>query len=155
MVWLVRVRPAGPLAPRSETGICRGGMAGRYTGSYLDRSNGWRAVATLADLGQASLVGRIPKFNYDSASTEATKGAPIDVAKPRSRCPSQSRARYSGRHLHTPAHRGPPPFEYRTSPHATGRSPHDPRCLPRPKVLLQFVLLVKSSGAYCLYPIGQ
>ena len=37
------------------------GMAGRYTGSYLDRSNGWRAVATLADIGQASLVGRIPK----------------------------------------------------------------------------------------------
>jgi len=26
-------------------------MAGRYTGSYLDRSNGWRAVATLADIG--------------------------------------------------------------------------------------------------------
>ena len=23
-------------------------MAGHYTGSYLDRSNGWRAVATLA-----------------------------------------------------------------------------------------------------------
>jgi hypothetical protein len=37
------------------------GMAGRYTGSYPDRSNGWRAVATLADIGQASLVGRIPK----------------------------------------------------------------------------------------------
>ena len=36
-------------------------MAGRYTGSYLDRSNGWRAVATLADIGRASLVGRIPK----------------------------------------------------------------------------------------------
>jgi hypothetical protein len=36
-------------------------MAGRYTGSYLDRSNGWRAVATLADIDQASLVGRIPK----------------------------------------------------------------------------------------------
>jgi hypothetical protein len=36
-------------------------MAGRYTGSYLDRSNGWRAGATLADIGQASLVGRIPK----------------------------------------------------------------------------------------------
>jgi hypothetical protein len=34
-------------------------MAGRYTGSYLDRFNGWRAVATLADTGQASLVGRI------------------------------------------------------------------------------------------------
>jgi hypothetical protein len=25
-------------------------MAGRYTGSYLDQSNGWRAVATLADI---------------------------------------------------------------------------------------------------------
>ena len=37
------------------------GMAGRYTGSYFDRSNGWRAVATLADIGRASLVGRIPK----------------------------------------------------------------------------------------------
>jgi hypothetical protein len=37
------------------------GMAGRYTGSYLDRSNGWRAVATLADTGQTSLVGHIPK----------------------------------------------------------------------------------------------
>ena len=35
-------------------------MAGRYTGSYLERLNGWRAVATLADIGQASLVGRIP-----------------------------------------------------------------------------------------------
>jgi hypothetical protein len=51
-------------------------MAGCYTGSYLNRSNGWRAVATLADIGQASLVGRIPKFNYDFASAEATKGAP-------------------------------------------------------------------------------
>jgi hypothetical protein len=36
-------------------------MAGRYTGSYLDRSNGWRAVATLAEIGRALLVGRIPK----------------------------------------------------------------------------------------------
>jgi hypothetical protein len=35
------------------------GMAGRYTGSYLDQCSGWRAVATLADIGQASLVGRI------------------------------------------------------------------------------------------------
>jgi hypothetical protein len=35
-------------------------MAGRYTGSYLDRSNGWRAVATPAEIGRASLVGRIP-----------------------------------------------------------------------------------------------
>jgi hypothetical protein len=31
------------------------GMAGRYN-SYLDRSYGWRAVAVLADIGQAPLV---------------------------------------------------------------------------------------------------
>jgi len=37
------------------------GMAGRYAGSYLDRLEGWRAVATLADIGRASLVERIPK----------------------------------------------------------------------------------------------
>jgi hypothetical protein len=37
------------------------GMAGRYTGSYLDRPNGWRAVANLAEIGRASLVERIPK----------------------------------------------------------------------------------------------
>ena len=37
------------------------GTAGRYTGSYLDRSNGWRAVATLADTGQASLVDASPE----------------------------------------------------------------------------------------------
>ena len=48
-------------------------MAGRYTGSYLDRSNGWRAVATLADIGQASLVGRIPKAHYDITSAAATR----------------------------------------------------------------------------------
>ena len=30
-------------------------MAGRYTGSYLNQCSGWRAVATLADIGQASL----------------------------------------------------------------------------------------------------
>jgi len=35
-------------------------MAGRYTGSYLDRSDGWRAVAVLTDIGQALLVVRIP-----------------------------------------------------------------------------------------------
>ena len=35
-------------------------MAERYTGSYLERFNGWRAVAILADIGQASLVERIP-----------------------------------------------------------------------------------------------
>jgi hypothetical protein len=39
-------------------------MTGRYTGSYLDRSYGWRAVATLADIGRASLVARIPWFTY-------------------------------------------------------------------------------------------
>jgi len=38
-------------------------MVGRYTDSYLDRSYGWRAVATLADIGEASLVGRIPSHN--------------------------------------------------------------------------------------------
>jgi hypothetical protein len=36
------------------------GMARRYSGSYPDRSNGWRAVAILADIGQASLVEHIP-----------------------------------------------------------------------------------------------
>jgi hypothetical protein len=36
-------------------------MAGRYTGSYLGRSNGWRAAAILADIGRASLVGRTPR----------------------------------------------------------------------------------------------
>jgi hypothetical protein len=35
-------------------------MAGRYTGSYLARCDGWHAVAILADIGQASLVERIP-----------------------------------------------------------------------------------------------
>jgi hypothetical protein len=35
-------------------------MAGRYSGSYLDRWNGWRAAATLADFGRASLAKRIP-----------------------------------------------------------------------------------------------
>jgi hypothetical protein len=43
------------------------GMAGRYTGSYLDRSSGWRAAATLADIGRASLVGRIPAKLTDPA----------------------------------------------------------------------------------------
>jgi hypothetical protein len=32
-----------------------------YTGNYLGRPNGWRAVAIPADTGQASLVGRISK----------------------------------------------------------------------------------------------
>jgi hypothetical protein len=45
-------------------------MAGRYTGSYLGRSNGWRAAAILAGIGRASLVGRIPEINI--ASTAAT-----------------------------------------------------------------------------------
>jgi len=45
-------------------------MAGRYTGSYLGRANGWRAAAILADAGRASLIGRIPEINI--ASTAAT-----------------------------------------------------------------------------------
>jgi hypothetical protein len=35
-------------------------MAGRYPGSYLGRSNGWRAATILADTGQASLVDTHP-----------------------------------------------------------------------------------------------
>jgi hypothetical protein len=62
------VAPAAQQRARSMVG-----MAGRYTGSYLDRSNGWRAVATLAEIGQASLVGRIPHNNYDFASPGTTK----------------------------------------------------------------------------------
>jgi hypothetical protein len=40
------------------------GMAGRYSGSYLDRSHGRRAVAILAEIGPASLVGRILRHNW-------------------------------------------------------------------------------------------
>jgi hypothetical protein len=36
------------------------GMAGRYTGSYLDRSYGWRVVAIPADIDQALLVATDP-----------------------------------------------------------------------------------------------
>lgn len=51
------------------------GMAGRYTGSYLDRSNGWRAVAIPADIGQASLDGSHPQeVSYDFVNA-ATTGA--------------------------------------------------------------------------------
>ena len=39
-------------------------MAGRYSGSYLNRWNDWRIVAIPADIGQASLVERIPKTGY-------------------------------------------------------------------------------------------
>jgi hypothetical protein len=49
-------------------------MAGRYTGSYLDQSNGWRAVATLADIGQASLVGRIPNRTIRSLTGQRQLG---------------------------------------------------------------------------------
>jgi hypothetical protein len=34
-------------------------MAGRYTGSYLDKLNDWRVAAIQADIGRASLVIRI------------------------------------------------------------------------------------------------
>jgi len=50
-------------------------MAGRYTGSYLDRRNGWRPVAILAGTGQASLVERIPQRSINAQSLrDATKG---------------------------------------------------------------------------------
>ena len=37
------------------------------------RALAWRALATLADIGQASLVGRIPKAHYDITSAAATR----------------------------------------------------------------------------------
>jgi hypothetical protein len=40
--------------------MCRGDGRG-VTPAAIDRPNGWRAVATLADIGRASLVGRNPK----------------------------------------------------------------------------------------------
>jgi hypothetical protein len=56
-------------------------MAGRYTGSYLDRSNGWRAAATLADIGQASLVERIPRshlgFDDESDNQHLRRTVPL------------------------------------------------------------------------------
>jgi len=36
-------------------------MAGRYAGSYLDRSDGWRTVAILVETGQASLIKCVPR----------------------------------------------------------------------------------------------
>ncbi len=48
-------------------------MAGRYTGSYLDRSYGWRAIAILADIGQSFTRRMHPHhINYDFASAAAT-----------------------------------------------------------------------------------
>jgi hypothetical protein len=58
-----------------KTGV---GMAGRYTGSYLGRSNGWRAVAILADIGQASLVGRIPN-SIMASPARRQPGCVLDV----------------------------------------------------------------------------
>src|SRR5262245_7159557 len=51
---LLRANPGQPQP------TCLRGMAGRYTGSYLDRSSGSRATATLAEVGQASLLRHIP-----------------------------------------------------------------------------------------------
>ena len=56
------------------------GMAGRYTGSYLDRSNGWRAVAILADIGQASLVIRRSHGTSRSLPSVALDPQPLCVA---------------------------------------------------------------------------
>ena len=50
-------------------------MAGRYTGSYLGRSYGWRAVAILAEIGQASLIECIPGIMYARSSMLATRWA--------------------------------------------------------------------------------
>ena len=61
-------------------------MAGRYTGSYLERFNGWRAVATLADIGQASLVERIPRshlgFDDESDNQHLRRTAPLSGLNP-------------------------------------------------------------------------
>ena len=43
-------------------------MAVRYSGSYLDRWNDWRIVAIPADIGQASLVERIPRNRISQTS---------------------------------------------------------------------------------------
>ncbi|MGH6736720.1 MAG: hypothetical protein ACRECX_11665 [Methyloceanibacter sp.] len=56
-------------------------MAGRYTSSYLGRSNGWRAVAILADTGQASLVGRIPGLIMDWLARGNQHGAAPPLMK--------------------------------------------------------------------------
>jgi len=45
-------------------------MAGRYSGSYPDRSSGWRAAAILAGIGQTSLVERIPCKNKGLGSVK-------------------------------------------------------------------------------------
>ena len=61
-------------------------MAGRYTGSYLERFNGWRAVATLADIGQASLVERIPRshlgFDDESDNQHLRRTVPLSGLNP-------------------------------------------------------------------------
>lgn len=67
------------------------GMAGRYTGSYLDRSNGWRAAAILADIGQASLVERIP--NIDNMIF--TAAAPTRPALPTFAAAQRRRLRFA------------------------------------------------------------
>jgi hypothetical protein len=56
----------------------RQGMTGRYTGSYLDRRNGWRTVAILAEIGRASLVTR--NSIAHRSSTQRGDAAVIDTA---------------------------------------------------------------------------
>ena len=55
-------------------------MAGRYTGSYLDKLNDWRVAAIQADIGRASLVKRIPtttisRFDHASHDTGTSSHA--------------------------------------------------------------------------------
>jgi hypothetical protein len=65
-------------------------MAGRYPGSYLDRSNGWRAAAILADIGQASLVKRIPGIDnmIFAAATPTRPALPAFAIAQRRRLPA-------------------------------------------------------------------
>lgn len=49
-------------------------MAGRYSGSYPDRWIEWRVVAIPADIGQASLVERIPTNRISQTSQTKVLG---------------------------------------------------------------------------------
>ena len=52
-------------------------MAGVTPADCLDRFNGWRAVATLADIGQAALVGRIPNKSIMILRVRRQPGRPL------------------------------------------------------------------------------
>jgi hypothetical protein len=55
-------------------------MAGRYTGSYLDRSNGWRAVAILADIGQSFTRRMHPRNDHITSGAKTYTELEGDIA---------------------------------------------------------------------------